>query len=325
MTFTDDGLLAIPGLHSRRVRLASGALAHYVTAGSSGPAVVLLHGGLPGSSGTAGWRFMAPFLGANGFQVYCPDMPAFGQSDSAPEHRPRGLHDHVDFVHEFTTAVGLDRFHLAGNSMGCMNTVSYTTAHPERVVSFVLIAGSIGDITEDAPKFPGTVKIVPFDGSRASMRSLMESIILNTAEITDALIDMRVRSATAHAEGHKQLWPSILEFGGNMPWRDPNIAARMSTKGRFDRMTIPGLYLYGKEDVLSPVENGYEQEDRLPNVQFFYPEDTGHQGQTDQPELFNQFFLEFFRDGVVTRRTADAAGVSKRRPELPHLVVQPDG
>jgi 2-hydroxy-6-oxonona-2,4-dienedioate hydrolase len=57
-------------------------------------------------------------------------------------------------------------------------------------------------------------------------------------------------------------------------------------------------------------------------VQFFYPEDTGHQGQTDQPDLFNQVFLEFFRAGSVTRQTADAAGISKRRPELAHLVAQ---
>src|SRR5690348_12881818 len=62
MALTHEGLLSIPGLHSRYVRLASGARAHYMTAGQDGPNVILLHGGIPGSSGTAGWRFMAPFL-----------------------------------------------------------------------------------------------------------------------------------------------------------------------------------------------------------------------------------------------------------------------
>ena len=66
MALTDEGIIEVPGLASRWVRLASGAKAHYVTSGDKGPAVLLLHGGLPGSSGTAGWRFMAPFLGANG-------------------------------------------------------------------------------------------------------------------------------------------------------------------------------------------------------------------------------------------------------------------
>ena len=81
-------------------------------------------------------------------------------------------------------------------------------------------------------------------------------------------------------------------------------------------------YLYGQDDVLCPVEWGYTQETAVPNVQFFFPAETGHQGQTDQPELFNQLFLEFFRDGKVSRQTADAAGISKNRPELAHLVEQ---
>jgi 2-hydroxy-6-oxonona-2,4-dienedioate hydrolase len=42
-------------------------------------------------------------------------------------------------------------------------------------------------------------------------------------------------------------------------------------------------------------------------VKFFSPAETGHQGQTDQPEQFNQPFLEFFREGKVSRQTADAA------------------
>lgn len=322
MALTDEGLLEIPGMLSRWVRLGSGARAHYMTSGEHGPAVVLLHGGLPGSSGMAGWRFMAPFLGANGFRVYCPDMPAFGLSDPAPEFRPRGLDSHVDFIHEFADALCLDRFHLAGNSMGCMNTVNYTTAHPDRVISFALIAGSIGDITENAPKTPGTVRIKPFDGTTESMKAMMEAIILRPEGFADDLLEMRVGAANVHREAHQTLWPSIMEYGGQMPWRDANVKARLSTKGRFDTLTIPGIYLYGKEDVLSPVENGYEQEDRLPNVQFFYPEETGHQGQTDQPEIFNQAFLEFFRDGVISRQTADRAGVSKRRAELADRVKQ---
>src|SRR5436190_14282955 len=96
---TDEDIIQIPGLHSRWVRLANGARAHYVTSGETGPAIVLLHGGIEGSSGTAGWRFMAPFLGANGFRVYCPDQPGFGWSDtSRVEYLARGPKDQVEFL-----------------------------------------------------------------------------------------------------------------------------------------------------------------------------------------------------------------------------------
>jgi 2-hydroxy-6-oxonona-2,4-dienedioate hydrolase len=322
MTLTDEGLIDVPGMSSQWVRLASGAKAHYMASGTSGPPVVLLHGGIPGSSGTAGWRFMAPFLGENGLRVYCPDMPAYGLSDTRPEYRPAGLHSHVDFIQEFTTALGLDDFHLAGNSMGCANTANYVVAHPERVRSFILIAGDVGDLVVGPKPAAKVAELAKYDGTRESMRSLMEAIIHKGEAITDDLIEMRYQSATRHREALGTFFPTILQYAGVHPYPDPNIAARLSMKGRFDKITIPAVYLFGKEDVVTPVEWGYAQEDVLPNIQFFYPEDCGHQGQTDRPDLFNPVFLEFFRTGKVTRQSADAAGVSNRRAELANLVEQ---
>jgi len=37
--------------------------------------------------------------------------------------------------------------------------------------------------------------------------------------------------------------------------------------------------------------------------------------------MFNQVYLEFFRDGQVSRKSADWAGVSTRRPEIAAFVA----
>ena len=322
MALTEEGLVAVPGLASRWVRLASGAKAHYVTSGDTGPAVILLHGGLPGSSGTAGWRFMAPFLGANGFRVFCPDQPGFGLADTRPEHWPVGPHSHVEFVHEFANALCLDTFHISGNSMGGTTAVNYIVAHPERIASFVLIGTDIGDAAPLDKRPPAAVHFEEYDGTREGMRRLMTAIIARGAAIDDDLVEMRWRSAEQQKDSRAQWWPTQLQYRGTIPWADRNLQASMSTKGRIERLEIPGLYLYGADDVLTPVSWGHEHEDVLPNVQFFYPEGAGHQSQTDLPDLFNDVFLEFLRDGKVSRQTADRAGVSKRRAELPHLVAQ---
>ena len=321
MTLTEEGLVDVPGMDSRWVRLGSGALAHYMTSGSSGPAVVLVHGGLPGSSGTAGWRFTAPYLAEHGFRVYCPDMPGFGLADTSPEHWSAGLDGQVDFLQEFTTALNIKRFHLAGNSMGCMVSSCYLVNHPERVVSFALIAGEFGDVTERLTRpVRKNPNLSRWDGTREGMRSMMSAIIHKSEAVTDDLVDMRYQAAVRQKEANAAMFNDTLAWrDGRLP--DPNKAVRLTTKGRLDKLTIPGVYLYGMDDVLSPVEWGYEQETVLPNVQFFFPEDCGHQGQTDRPDLFNPLFVEFFRDGVISRATADAAGVSKRRPELSHLVA----
>ena len=52
---TDEEVVRVPGLASRWVRLPNGERAHYVTSGDEGPAVVLLHGGTEGNSGTSDW------------------------------------------------------------------------------------------------------------------------------------------------------------------------------------------------------------------------------------------------------------------------------
>jgi 2-hydroxy-6-oxonona-2,4-dienedioate hydrolase len=317
MTLTEEGIVHVPGMASRWVRLASGAKAHYMTSGDTGPAVVLLHGGLPGSSGSAGWRYMAPFLGANGFRVYCPDQPAFGLSDTRDEFQPTGIESHVDFLHEFTTALCIDEFHLSGNSMGGMNTVNYVCAHPERVLSFVIIASDVGDVAPgDRPD--GAVPVPKIDGNKESMRQGMGAI--TSGAMSEDLLQMRAEAAARHDVAFKTLFPSMIDYAYLR--LTGNRAARLSTAGRLDKVEIPGIYLYGQDDVLQPVEWGYHQEDFLPKIQFFYPADCGHQGQSDQPEIFNQTFLEFFRDGRVSRATADAAGVSKRRPEIASLVEQ---
>ncbi|MBM9460352.1 alpha/beta hydrolase [Nocardioides sp. zg-536] len=324
MALTEEGIVHVPGMLSRYVRLSTGVKVHYMTSGETGPAVVLLHGGINGSSGTAGWRFMAPFLGAHGFRVYAPDMPSYGLTDDPHNYYGYGRGGHVDFIHDFVRQIGVDEFHLAGNSMGCANTVQYAMAHPEQVKSMALIAGTIGDIVplDEVRKADGRrpeeyPKIV-FDGTEASMRHMLEQIILDPSLISEELVTMRTEAANRHAD----------TYDGNLRRMinpvDVNEKVRLRTRDRLNELDIPAIYLYGRQDVVFRVEAGHLMEDRLPNIQFFYPDDTGHQGQTDQPELFNDVFLEFFRDGRVSWETSQRAGISDRRPPLPSLVEVPD-
>lgn len=313
MALTDEGLMRAPGLASRWVRLGDGAKAHYVTSGDEGPAVILLHGGMPGSSGTAGFRFMAPFLAEHGFRVYCPDQPGFGLSDTRPEYHPhQGVMSHVDFIDRFADAVCLDEFFLAGNSMGCINAAHYAVRYPHRVTALALIAGFIGDLYP--VDIPSVLRMSVDQGN--DMSTMMTSIIRNKDALSDDLVAMRTLAAERN-EAAWLVWQSTVQRAEV----SADVARAMSTAGRLDKLEIPAIYLYGADDVLLPADPiGYDQEDLLPNCQFFYVPDCGHQGQTDQPEIFNQVFLEFFRDGRVSRRTADLAGVSTRRPELASIV-----
>ncbi|NIJ09224.1 pimeloyl-ACP methyl ester carboxylesterase [Sphingomonas vulcanisoli] len=331
---TDEGLIRVPGLLSRYVKLANGAKAHYMTSGEDGPAVILLHGGIDGSSGTAGWRFMAPMLGANGFRVYCPDRPGYGLSDiSKPEFLVQDRKANVDFVTMFADALGIDKFHIGGNSAGGVICADYAVHNPERLLSIAFIACDLGDI---APQFPNIMKPAegkftpnpgftpppPFDGTDESMKVMMESIIYAKKAVSPELVAMRANAARRQREARPG---ETAQSRRRLLNANPNMKIVFTTKDRIDKLDIPMIYMYGMQDVMAIVENGFVQEDKVPNVQFFYPDECGHQGQTDQPDLFNDVFLEFFRDGKVSWETAQRAKVSRRRPINPDRVEEPAG
>jgi pimeloyl-ACP methyl ester carboxylesterase len=151
------------------------------------------------------------------------------------------------------------------------------------------------------------------------MQKMVGFLVDDSSTTTEDLVEMRYRAALKHHEYFVKMNEHPI-FSSP----DPDTRARMSIKGRFERLSIPGIYLNGKNDPIGLEITAYPQEDALPNVQFFYPENTGHQGQTDQPELFNQVFLEFFRDGKVSWETAQRAGISTRRPPNPNTVAVPE-
>jgi pimeloyl-ACP methyl ester carboxylesterase len=225
----------------------------------------------------------------------------------------------VEFVKDFADALCIDKFHLSGNSMGCNNTVQFTQAFPERILSFALIAGGVGDLVDPAKRVdgkdskysanPGYVR-PDWNETEESMRVLMEGIIYKKGVIWPELITMRNEAGLRQKESLEARQRAAIDLAN-----DSNYQQKLSTKNRFNKLTVPGIYLYGKQDVLIPVENGFMQEDvGFNNIQFFYPDECGHQGQSDQPEMFNQAFLEFFKYGKVSKETAEWAGVSDRRP-----------
>ena len=98
-----------------------------------GPAVVLLH---PGIHDSTVWDSVVPLL--DGFRVIRYDRPGFGGSPAATSEFTNLTH-----VVGVLDALGVDRAHLVGNSMGGALALSLALEHPERVASLTLLAPGI--------------------------------------------------------------------------------------------------------------------------------------------------------------------------------------
>ena len=99
-----------------------------------GPVLVLIHGVCASLHTWDGW---AEEL-ADDFRVIRLDLPGFGLSPLAdPDiyERQRA----VAFIDQMVQALGLERFSLAGNSLGGYLSWIYAYAHPEKVEKLILV------------------------------------------------------------------------------------------------------------------------------------------------------------------------------------------
>ena len=127
-------------LRSRNV-MAGRIRTHYTECGNNGAAVVLCHGGGPGSSGEAGFAQLMPTL-ATKFQVYALDsVGGFGETD--PYYpASEGVQSRVDQLEAFMDTLCIEKAVVGGNSQGAWVAAKYALEHPDRVDKLVLIASN---------------------------------------------------------------------------------------------------------------------------------------------------------------------------------------
>jgi pimeloyl-ACP methyl ester carboxylesterase len=110
-----------------------GMQVHYREEGT-GPAVVLLHGVSSSLHTWDGWTQVLK----KSFKVVRLDLPGFGLTGPQPA-RDYGMGTYVAFLERFVARVGLEKFALAGNSLGGTIAWNYAAAHPERLRALILI------------------------------------------------------------------------------------------------------------------------------------------------------------------------------------------
>jgi len=120
---------------SRRTVLVGDIEWPYLDGGkATGEPVVLVHG-FGGDKDN--WTLYAPFLTPH-HRVICPDLPGFGESDRSVDRDYR-VQAQAHRLCEFLDALGIDRCHLAGNSMGGFIALQFALDFPERLASLTLL------------------------------------------------------------------------------------------------------------------------------------------------------------------------------------------
>jgi len=256
----------------------------------SGEPLVLLHGV------TDTWRTWRPILGelVPYFDVIAPTL--HGHSDGPHLARgddPRSFADMADLAEETFDALGLDTFHLAGNSLGGGLALELAKRGRARSVVGLSPAGGLdpGNRTEALRILKQFQRMQAM--TRQNQRLLpwvMRSPLRRRLALLDAMqrgdqmlaadaIDMARRSMECDVVLEDMF--AVLRHG--QPWME-----------NLDQIAAPTLVVWGEKDRILPMDRHTDRLRReIPGVQFRSLPGIGHVPMHDDPRLIGGMIRTF--------------------------------
>ncbi len=241
----------------------------------AGPVLVLLHGS---NASLHTWEPWVALLGAK-YRIISVDQ--IGHGLTGPN--PAGQYDGAAFVSTLDallTNLGVNRFALAGNSMGGYVAWEYALAHPDKLTQLVLVdaAGPPDDPNKKLPigfriaRTPGLNKIALVITPRSVFEKSLRGSVANQSIVTPQAID-RYWELNRYPGTRAATGARFAQYGK----RDANT-------GRLSEIKVPTLILWGEEDKLIPVSGADWFARAIPgSVKIVYP-GIGHLPMEEAPD-----------------------------------------
>jgi pimeloyl-ACP methyl ester carboxylesterase len=272
-----------------------GRRVHVVDTGGDGPPLLFLHG-LGGI--WQNWLLTIPaFMESHRCVAF--DLPGFGQSEMpAGEISIPGFARVADAV---CRELGIDGPAVIGNSMGGFVGADLALAFPTRVSRLVLVSAA-GLSTEYARREPvlavarAWAALTIHAGSQADAvirrprlrRAALQAVVRYPERLSGPLTTELVRGAGA--PGFNDAFRALLTY---------------SFRERLPRIDVPVLIVWGRNDILVPVEDAEAFEHLIgENARSVIFDDTGHVPMLERPSRFNELL-----SGFLAGERAPEAGV----------------
>jgi pimeloyl-ACP methyl ester carboxylesterase len=268
----------------------------YWQVGESGSPIVLLHGI---ACSVTEWEKNIAAL-ATRHRVFAVDILGYGLSDK-PASGPFDIPGLTGFVLDFMTAVGLDRAHLVGNSMGARLALECAARAPERVASLVLSAPAgihrttlINFRLASVPVL-GEILTRP---SRFGIGMLWRIAYSDPRHVTPELIDEKLALAQMAGAG-PSFMKTLRSFVGLGGFLADGVAGLQQ---RVRGIRTPALAIWGKQDGFLPVAHLDVLKGLMPHLETTVLDPCGHVPMLERPDDFDRLTLGLIdRHDTVTR------------------------
>lgn len=290
----------IPHSENSQFVNVDGARIHFQEFGDpTKPTLVLIHGY---TASLYVWKTVAPMLGENAFHVVALDLLGFGYSDK-PSSFDYSIVSQARIVARFMDRLGIGRATVVGSSYGGAVAATLALDYPERIEKLVLVNAVSNDNLKNHPilklaSIPGIGEaITPFlVDSRMFQRHRMRGTLAkaNHRLITKDRVESILRPLSA-ADAHHSLLATSRAWSASRIEEDAHL------------INQPTLILWGEDDSVIPVADGYRLHDSILHSRLVVLRDCGHVPAEEKSDLFVEIVSEFCRDpeGRIAERSGD--------------------
>lgn len=242
---------------------------HYRDQGE-GAVIVLIHG--TGAS-LHTWEDWTQDL-IRDYRVIRLDLPAYGLTGQDPQKR-YSAKDYVDLLDAFLTELNVDKFNLAGNSLGGLVSWLYASYHPDKIEKLVLLNPS-GFPFKETPmviklaKTPIINNFIRYVTPRSFIEKNIREVYYDETLIKEATIDR---------------YHDLIQYSGNREaFIDRAYIEREDYTKRLGLVKSTTLILWGENDEWIPVSDALKFESALPNASVIIMPKTGHVPMEEKPK-----------------------------------------
>jgi len=266
---------------------AGGIRTRSITAGE-GPVLIFLHG--TGGHAEAYLRNIEAH--AEHFTVHAIDMVGHGYTDMpdidySPQH-------YVDHLLAFVDAIGADKVHISGESLGAQVAAWFALQHPERVNKIVMNTGillppdaagkkDLQDLLDRSRKATGTP-------DREAIRMRLCWLVHEDHSVTEELIT--ARKMIYDQPGRAAVIRQIAEqsIGALL---DAEIAEKWNNPKLLTELTVPTLVLWTRYNPGQLVPLAEEGAALIPDAELIVLQNSAHWPQWEEPEEFNRVHIAY--------------------------------
>jgi 2-hydroxy-6-oxonona-2,4-dienedioate hydrolase len=262
---------------------ANGARTRSLQAGS-GELVLMLHGT---SSHLEVYSRNLPAVAAAGFRPHAIDM--LGHGFSAKPDRDLEVPDYVAHVLDYLDAVGADRAHLVGESLGGWVAAWFAAEYPGRTLSLQLVAsGGTRAVPAIMDRIRSTTTLAVTSPDRVHTRDRLAGLLADPTTVDEDLVDARYR--IYHQPEFVAMLPHLLCLQ-DMAVRQRNLLR----PDRLARITAPTRIYWGRHNPMGDVSEAEGIQAAIPGSQLEIFEGCGHFPQLEFPDRFNHLATRFLR------------------------------